>query len=175
MPKSKKGIKHWLLNQPILVVVLVIFGSFGGLALIAYGLSKPAEVGLNENDPSVISFRVHVRNPTDHTRTIETGADFTISERVIMMVRDCAQGHVAFTPLLTSTSTGFTVPAGESRDYRAMIPRLQKYEQLLDQGNCNLCVPVQVLNTQTVSLGSILFRRSSLRKYYMDVDLSHTQ
>jgi len=163
------------MNQPLVVIVILIIGIFSGLALLAYGLSKSGEGVQDENDPNVISFRIHVRNPTEHSKTIESGADFTISERVIMMIRECAQGHVGLSPLVTSASTGFTIPAGQSRDYRAILPRIPKYEQLLELGNSNLCVSIRVTNAQTISLGTIPFKHTEMTKYYMDVNLSQTQ
>ena len=166
--------KYWFLNQPIFAIIILMVGIYGGINLLISSLQSSSEIGHGENDPEAISLRIHVRNTTDSSRTIAANADFTIVERVILMMRECVEGHIGLSPLSTAASGAFTIPSGQTKDFRASLPRIPTYMQLLARGSCNLYISVGVTSSNTTALGAIPFKAATLKKYYMDIDLKGT-
>ena len=165
--------KHWFLNQPAKQLAILVGALLGGFILLSYSFQKPGMNVVGEADSSVISLRLHIRNPSIQARNIDTIADFTIVERVMLMMRECAQGHVNLYPL-SASSSAYSIPAGQTKDFQVTIPRSSVNEDLLEKGSCNLYIPVRIMSSKSTVLGAIPFKIDTLKKYYMDVDLGLT-
>jgi len=163
------------MDHPVFIFVILIAGIVLGLMVFSDKIVKRRDPFHRETDSDSICLQLRIRNNTGGSRTIESSIEYSIVEKIILMVHEHSQGNLMLTPLSASASGSFTIPAGEERDYRATLPEISGYEQLVQRGTYKVRVLVRRADTKTMVAGLVPFTRNAFKKYYITIDLREAE
>ena len=175
MPQPKKTFiktsQRWLMNHPAVCFGALIVGIVLALIVFSDNIAKRRDPFHREAETDAITIQIRVRNGTRESRTIESSMEYSIEERVILMIHEHSQGTLMLSPLGIAGSEPFTIPSGEERDFRATLPEIPGYEQLVARGTYKFRVLVRRADTKTMVAGLVPFKRTAFKKYYITIDL----